>query len=222
MEQITIIVAGGSGTRMNTVIPKQFLLLNDEPVLMRTIRTFNGFSPGMEIVVVLPADQVKYWETICRKQRFSIPHTIVEGGKTRHHSVKNAIKRIKPGMLVAIHDGIRPLVSQALIRTCFDTAYVLGNAVPVTGLSDSIRQIEGDRNFRADRSLFRMVQTPQVFTSDILIEAFRQDYDPVFTDEATLVERAGHKIHMVKGQPENIKITTTLDMCIASAIIDAC
>ncbi|TVR71689.1 MAG: 2-C-methyl-D-erythritol 4-phosphate cytidylyltransferase [Marinilabiliales bacterium] len=222
MEQMTIIVAGGSGTRMNTEIPKQFLLLNDEPVLMRTIRAFNSFSPGMEIVVVLPADQVKYWETLCRKQGFSIPHTIVEGGETRHHSVKNAINRIKPGMLVAIHDGVRPLVSQALIRTCFDTASVLGNAVPATGLSDSIRRIEGDSNFRVDRSLFRMVQTPQVFSSDLLIEAFRQDYDPVFTDEATLVERAGHKIHLVKGQPDNIKITTTLDMCIASAIIEAC
>ncbi len=222
MDQITIIVAGGSGTRMNTNIPKQFLILRDDPVLMKTIREFNGYNPDMEILVVLPPEQVKYWHTLCRKHKFTIPHTIIEGGRTRHHSVKNAMEKVKPGMLVAVHDGVRPLVSRALIQTCFDTAAALGNAVPVTEPSESIRLVEGDSNFRADRSVFRMVQTPQVFQSDILIGAFRQNYDPLFTDEATLAEKAGHKIHLVKGQPENIKITTLLDMCIAAAILDAC
>ena len=222
MNQISIIVAGGSGTRMNTDIPKQFLLLRNDPVLMRTIREFHGYNPDMEIIVVLPPDQVKYWKTLCRKHKFTIPHTIIEGGRTRHHSVKKAMERVSPGMLVAVHDGVRPLVSRALIQTCFDTALVLGNAVPVTELSDSIRRVEGEKNFRADRSIFRMVQTPQVFQSDILIHAFRQKYDPVFTDEATLAENAGHRIQLVTGQPENIKITTSLDMCIAGAIIDAC
>ncbi len=207
---------------MNAEIPKQFLLLNGEPVLIRTIRTFHQYDPWMDIIITLPADQVKYWHTLCENHNFNIPHTVVEGGETRHHSVKNTLSKIPTGSLVAIHDGVRPLLSNALIRTCFDTAAIMGNAVPVTELSDSIREIQGENNKSADRQRFRLVQTPQVFHSDLLIDAFRQDYDPKFTDEAALIETAGHKIHMVKGQPENIKITTSLDLYIASAILDNC
>ena len=222
MKHIVIIVAGGSGKRMQTNIPKQFLLLNEDPVLIRTIRAFHQYNPEMEIIVVLPQDQVKYWRTLCTKHRFNIPHEIVEGGKTRHHSVKNAMAGVEHGALVAVHDGVRPLISEALIRTCFDTAAILGNAVPVVELSESIRELEGEKNTRADRSRFRLVQTPQVFHSDQLIEAFGQPYKQVFTDEATLVESAGHRIHLVKGQPDNIKITTALDLCIASTVLEKC
>ena len=222
MKHIVIIVAGGSGIRMQTNIPKQFLLLNEDPVLIRTIRAFHQYNPEMEIIVVLPQDQVKYWRTLCTKHRFNIPHEIVEGGKTRHHSVKNAMAGVEHGALVAVHDGVRPLITEALIRTCFDTAAILGNAVPVVELSESIRELEGEKNKRADRSRFRLVQTPQVFHSDQLIEAFGQPYKPVFTDEATLVESAGHRINLVKGQPDNIKITTALDLCIASTVLENC
>ena len=187
---------------------------------MRTIRAFNLYNDEMKFIIVLPDDQVKYWQTLCGQYRFTIPHQIVGGGKTRHHSVKNAIKEIPPGCLVAVHDGVRPLVSSALIQTCFDTAAILGSAVPVVEIPESIRQVEGDKNTRADRSGFRLVQTPQVFRSDILIGAFRQPYQQAFTDEANLVEAAGEDIHLVKGQQENIKITTTLDMHIASAILE--
>ncbi len=207
---------------MQSDIPKQFLLLNEDPVLIRTIRAFHQYNPEMEIIVVLPQDQIKYWKTLCKKYRFNIPHEIAEGGKTRHHSVKNAMSGIEPGVIVAVHDGVRPLISLALIRTCFDTAAILGNAVPVIELSESIRELEGEKNTRADRSRFRLVQTPQVFHSDQLIEAFGLTYKPIFTDEATLVESAGHKIHLVKGQPDNIKITTALDLCIASTILENC
>jgi 2-C-methyl-D-erythritol 4-phosphate cytidylyltransferase len=220
VEQVTIIVAGGSGKRMNSDIPKQFLLLRDDPVLMRTVRVFHQYDPGMEIIIVLPSDQIKYWQTICRKYRFEIPHLIVHGGKTRHHSVKNAMEKIKPGSLVAVHDGVRPLVSEALIRTCFDTAAILGNAVPVIRLTESIRMLESEKNYQADRSGFRLVQTPQVFHSDVLIGAFGQSYKPQFTDEASLVEAAGHSIHLVEGQPENFKITTNLDLCLASSVLE--
>jgi 2-C-methyl-D-erythritol 4-phosphate cytidylyltransferase len=222
VEQIAIIVAGGSGKRMNTEIPKQFLLLNGDPVLMRTIMMFHQYNPVMKFIIVLPPDQIKYWQTLCIKQRFNIHHHIVGGGKTRHHSVRNAIQEIMPGCLVAIHDGVRPLISKALIQTCFDTAGILGNAVPVVELSESIREVRNKTNTGADRAGFRLVQTPQVFQSDLLIDAFRQPYTDVFTDEASLVEAAGHRIHLVKGQPENLKITTTLDMCIASAILENC
>ncbi len=145
MKQIAIIVAGGSGKRMNTDIPKQFLLLNGEPLLMRTIRAFYQYDPVMEIIIALPPDHIKYWKTLCKKHIFTIPHLIVKGGKNRHYSVKNAMEKIQPGSLVAIHDGVRPLVSQALIRTCFDKAAVLGNAVPVTEFSESIRKIKGEK-----------------------------------------------------------------------------
>ncbi len=222
MKQVAIIVAGGSGKRMNSDIPKQFLLLNEHPVLIRTIRAFHQYNPEMEIIVVLPQDQFKYWQTLCKKHKFNIPHEIVEGGKTRHHSVKNAMAGVEHGALVAVHDGVRPLVSNALIRTCFDTAAIMGNAVPVVELSESIRELEGEKNTRADRSRFRLVQTPQVFQTDQLIEAFGQPYKPTFTDEATLVESAGHRIHLVKGQPDNIKITTAIDLCIASAVLQNC
>lgn len=220
MKQITIIVAGGSGKRMNSDIPKQFLLLNGTPVLMRTISSFHQYDPLMEFIITLPSDQIKYWQTLCKKYRFNISHTIVIGGKTRHHSVKNAMEKIQPGCLVAIHDGVRPIISKALIRTCFDTAGILGNAIPVVELSESIRKVDGEKNSAANRSHFRLVQTPQVFQSGQLTDAFMQPYKPEFTDEANLVESAGYMIHLVKGQKENIKITTTLDMYIASSILE--
>ena len=222
MKQFAVIVAGGLGKRMNTTIPKQFLLLQGEPVLMWTIKAFHQYNQEIGLIVTLPPDQVKYWQTLCEKHKFNIPHIIVEGGKTRHHSVKNAIDRIDNGSIVAVHDGVRPLVTNCLIRTCFDTASIMGNAVPAMELSDSIREVTEDDNVTADRSRFRLVQTPQVFQSDILIDAFKQKYDPEFTDEATLVERAGHKIHLVRGQPDNIKITTALDLQIAATIIENC
>lgn len=219
MEQISIIVAGGSGKRMNSDIPKQFLLLNGDPVLMRTIRAFHNYNPEMKLIIALPEEHIRYWEKLCKKYTFEIPHQLVTGGKTRHQTVKNAVAKIEPGSLVGIHDGVRPLVSIPLIRTCFDTAAVLGNAIPVIELSESIRQLKGDKNFTADRSSYRLVQTPQVFLSAQLIEAFSQDEKSGFTDEASLVESAGYSIHLVRGLTENIKITTALDMCIASSIL---
>ena len=220
MDQIAIIVAGGSGKRMTTRIPKQFLLLNGDPVLMRTVRAFHQYNPDMQFIIVLPPDQVEYWQTLCENHTFNIPHKIVEGGKTRHHSVKNALEKVRSGCMVAVHDGVRPLISNVLIKTCFETAKIYGNAVPAVELTESIRRVKGRKNTSADRCGFRLVQTPQVFKSDILIEAFRQPYNAEFTDEATLVESAGHLVHLVKGQPENIKITTITDMLFATAILE--
>jgi 2-C-methyl-D-erythritol 4-phosphate cytidylyltransferase len=220
MEQIAIIVAGGSGKRMNTEIPKQFLLLGGLPVLMRTINAFHGFNPVMKVIVALGADHVKYWQTLCRNHNYTVPHMISEGGRTRYHSVRNAMEHVPPGCLVAVHDGVRPLVGKALIQTCFDTAAALGSAIPVTELTETIRQISGKTNAAADRSRFRLVQTPQVFRSDLLIEAFRQPYKSIFTDEAILVEASGHPVNLVKGQQENIKITNMADLFIASAILE--
>jgi 2-C-methyl-D-erythritol 4-phosphate cytidylyltransferase len=222
LEQISVIVAGGSGKRMNSEIPKQFLLLNGDPVLMRTIKVFHEYNAEMKLIIALPGEHISYWKKLCKKYNFEIPHQLVKGGQTRHQTVKNAIVNIKPGSLVAIHDGVRPLVSIPLIRTCFDTAAVLGNAIPVTELSESIRQLKGENNISADRSLYRLVQTPQVFQSAQLIDAFSQNKKSGFTDEASLVESAGYRIHLVNGFSENIKLTTSLDMCFASAILENC
>jgi 2-C-methyl-D-erythritol 4-phosphate cytidylyltransferase len=221
MDKIAVIVAGGSGKRMGSEIPKQFLLLAGQPVLMRTIKTFHDYDPELTIITVLPADQVRYWEMLCHNHRFKIPHKIVSGGTTRHNSVKNAMAGIKPGAIVAVHDGVRPLVSMALIQTCFDTAAILGNAIPVIDIPESIRSVDGEKSKSADRSAFRLVQTPQVFRSELLIRAFRQPYDPSFTDEANLVEADGNHIYLVKGQPSNIKLTTMLDIHIATAILES-
>jgi 2-C-methyl-D-erythritol 4-phosphate cytidylyltransferase len=221
MDKIAVIVAGGSGKRMGSEIPKQFLLLGGQPVLMRTMRAFHDYDPEITIITVLPADQVRYWETLCRNYRFNIPHKIVPGGKSRHDSVKNAVAAISPGAIVAVHDGVRPLVSVALIQTCFDTAAILGNAIPVIDIPESIRRVDGEKSKSADRSAYRLVQTPQVFRSELLIRAFRQPYDPSFTDEANLVEADGNHIYLVKGQPSNIKLTTTLDIQIAEAILES-
>ncbi len=207
---------------MNSEIPKQFLLLNGDPVLMRTIRVFHNYNPEMKLIIALPEEHIRYWEKLCKKHTFEISHQLVHGGETRHDTVKNAMAKIKPGSLVAIHDGVRPLVTIPLIRACFDTAAVLGNAIPVVELSESIRQLEGEKNISADRSMFRLVQTPQVFQSEQLIDAFSQNEKTGFTDEASLVESAGHRIHLVRGLPENIKITTALDMCIASSFLENC
>jgi 2-C-methyl-D-erythritol 4-phosphate cytidylyltransferase len=220
VKQIAVIVAGGAGKRMNTDIPKQFLLLNGVPVLMRTISVFYKYNTDIELIVALPAEQVKYWQTLCKKHGFNTPHQVVPGGVTRHQTVKNALSKIITDSLVAIHDGVRPLVTNSLITTCFDTAAVLGNAVPVVELSESLRELSGDGNFAADRSKFRLVQTPQVFRSDQLFDALAKGIKKEFTDEASLIESAGYTIHLVRGQPENIKITTSLDMCVASALID--
>jgi 2-C-methyl-D-erythritol 4-phosphate cytidylyltransferase len=207
---------------MNSEIPKQFLLLNGDPVLMRTIRAFHNYNAEMKLIIALPPEHISYWKELCKKYNFEIPHQLVHGGETRHQTVKNAMVDINPGCLVAIHDGVRPLVSVPLIRTCFDTAAVLGNAIPVIELSESIRKVEGEKNFSADRSMFRLVQTPQVFQSDQLIEAFSKNETTEFTDEASLVESAGHRIHLVRGLSENIKITTALDMYFASSFLENC
>jgi 2-C-methyl-D-erythritol 4-phosphate cytidylyltransferase len=220
VKQIAVIVAGGAGKRMNTDIPKQFLLLDGYPVLMRTIRVFHKYNPDIELIVALPAEQKMYWQTLCKKHEFNISHQIVSGGTTRHQTVKNALSTIRADSLVAIHDGVRPLLTKSLITTCFDTASVLGNAVPVIELSESLRELAGDGNIAADRTRFRLVQTPQVFRSDQLFDALGKGLKKDFTDEASLVEAAGYTIHLVRGQTENIKITTSLDMCIASALIE--
>ena len=218
MKRYALIVAGGSGKRMGPGIPKQFLEISGKPVLMRTIERFRSFDQSIIIILVIPVDQYGYWEELCRKYSFRIPHTIVTGGPTRFDSVRNGLEKIGEKCLVAIHDGVRPNVSSETIKRCFDGAVKFGNAVPVIEPADSIRIITEQGNMPVNRHYLRIVQTPQVFDSELIKKAYLQEYNPEFTDDATLVEKTGETIHLVDGNIENLKITNRGDIEIAETL----
>ena len=214
-----IIVAGGQGLRMGLPVPKQFALVAGRPVLMHTIARFHEADPSLGIIVVLPADQHEYWNDLCREHDFRIEHTVVSGGETRFHSSQNGLRAIPDDVdgVVGIHDGVRPFVSVEVIRRCYAEARRSGAAIPVVPVVDTLRLV-GDGSHNVDRSQFRAVQTPQVFSIGLLREAFRQQWRPEFTDDASVVEGIGGKIGMVEGNRENIKLTTPLDMLVAEEL----
>lgn len=215
----TIVVAGGKGERMNAVIPKQFLEIQGKPILMHTLEVFRRYDALMELILVLPSVQIQLWKELCKKHAFNIPHQIVDGGQTRFQSVKNGLKVIRSNSLVAIHDGVRPFVSMDTIARCFDEAEKSGAAIPVIDLVESIRQITDNESFSVDRNAYKLVQTPQVFESELLKKAYEQEFTPLFTDDASVVEALGTKIQLVEGNRENIKITTEYDLKIAESLI---
>ena len=219
MKKFVIIVAGGSGVRMGTELPKQFLELCGKPVLMHTIQRFIDFDPECKLILVLPFAQQEFWKQICLNHSFCPSYQMASGGETRFHSVQNGLKLIQGEGIVFIHDGVRPLVSQETLGRCFETALKYGNALPVLPVSDSLRKLDGDQNTSVDRSKYIIVQTPQTFNTEQILKSFSQSYNPDFTDDATVVERAGFIIQLVKGNPENIKITTPTDLIIAEAFI---
>jgi 2-C-methyl-D-erythritol 4-phosphate cytidylyltransferase len=219
MKKFAIIVAGGSGSRMGTEIPKQFLEISGKPILMHTLQAFRNYDPEMDIVLVLPEVQQELWAELCIKHSFSMSYRITSGGETRFHSVRNGLKLIEGSGIVFIHDGVRPLVNFETLDKCFETAVKHGNAIPVLPVSESLRKMEGNQNISVDRSLFFSVQTPQTFQTEQIMEAFRQNYDPEFTDDASVAEKAGFKICMVEGNRENIKITTSTDLIVAEAFL---
>ena len=220
MKKYVIIVAGGAGERMQSEIPKQFLLLNGLPVLMRTLVAFYNFENQIQIVLVLPDKHVKYWKNLCKEFNFQINHLLVAGGKTRFHSVKKGLAVVtEQDSLVAIHDGVRPLISHSVIQTCFDTAAIMGNVVPAIEITESVRILIPEGNQALNRSDVKLIQTPQVFRAEMILKAYSQDYKESFTDDASVVENTGEKIHLVPGNRENIKITTSLDLTIASSLL---
>lgn len=213
-----IIVAGGKGLRMGGELPKQFIPVGGMPILMRTIQAFYEADRELRIILVLPVAQQEYWRGLCEEYRFDIPHLIADGGETRFHSVKNGLSLIPDDAegVVGVHDGVRPFVAAEVIRNCYQTALEQGTAVPVIPVVETTRQIlpEGDSQ-TVDRNLYRLVQTPQVFRISLLKEAFRQPYQPQFTDDASVVEELGHRIVLTEGNRENIKITTPSDLSYA-------
>ncbi len=221
MKTFCIIVAGGKGLRMGSDIPKQFLLLNGKPILIRTLEAFLSYDPFIEIILALPADHFPYWKELCGKYNFKYAMKLVEGGKTRYHSVKNALQTIKGDGIVAVHDGVRPLITSGFIDNCYKEAEKYKTAIPCIPVTESIREITEKSNHQVDRSKFVLIQTPQVFKVQLLKEAFLQPYRKEFTDEANLVEKVGIPVHLTTGIPENIKITNRIDLLFAEAFLAA-
>ena len=221
MRTIAIIVAGGSGTRFGAELPKQFLELGGKPVLMRTISAFGGgFS---DVIVTLPEGQMALWRELCERYGFAVPHRVVAGGETRWHSVKNALDSIgdiSDVDIIAVHDGVRPLVTAEVISRTVDAARRDGAAIPVVMLNDSVRQVEKGASHALDRSTLRAVQTPQVFDARVLMAAYGQPFESTFTDDASVVERAGHSVTLVEGDPQNLKITRPMDLALAEYLLN--
>ena len=221
MERHVLIVAGGSGRRMGSAIPKQFLLLRQRPLLMHTIEKFHSIDSSCNITLVLPEQHIIQWRELTARHLFSVPHKIITGGEERFHSVKNGLDSLPAAGLVAIHDGVRPLVSRQTIERCFAEADLSGAAIPVIEPPESVRMVTVRGSMPLNRSNIRLVQTPQVFSLAVIKKAYQCDYSPDFTDDATVVERAGFQVSLVEGNAENIKITTPAHLLYASAVMEA-
>lgn len=224
-QDYVIIVAGGKGVRMGGEVPKQFLPVGGRPVLMRTIEAFRAYDSGMQIILVLPSSQQDYWAELCRRYDFRESCQVADGGETRFHSVRNGLALMPDDAdgVVGVHDGVRPFVSRQTIRTCYEEAARCGAAIPVIPVVDTLRCRTATETMPAgrtvDRDAYCLVQTPQTFTVSVLKEAYRLPYLSSFTDDASVVEAAGHSVTLVEGNRENIKITTPFDLQIAAAVL---
>lgn len=221
MKYYAIIVAGGRGTRMQSAVAKQFLLLNEKPVLMHTIQAFflSEFQP--EIILVLPPTEINFWKVLCSKYQFDIPHQIIEGGAERFHSVRNGLMSIcnKEEGFIAIHDAVRPIIAADFIDKIFREAFQYGNAIPYIKPSDSVRKINENSTKIIDRNKLILIQTPQIFELKQLKTAYQQRYAKHFTDDASVVEKAGFQLSFVHGKRHNIKITYTEDLALAAFLM---
>lgn len=225
-KKYVIIMAAGSGTRMGAGRPKQFLELEGKAILQKTIEVFLNACPGISVITVLPQDFIGYWREYCLENNFVCPQILVPGGITRFHSVRNALDRVPEGALVAVHDGVRPLLSEGLVRDMFEKAEGVPALIPVTPCVDTMKVLENKDGelvtvpgVKADRSVLYGAQTPQIFHSEILKEAYAMPYDTSFTDDASVVEKYGKSLSYVVGERLNIKITTQDDLLLARAIL---
>src|SRR5690349_14544540 len=220
-KEYALIVAGGKGTRIKSKLPKQFLEINGLPILMHTINAFHRYSENVAIILVLPEDDFETWESLCKKYDFKKKLVVQKGGDTRFQSVKNGLEKIEGDGLVAIHDGVRPLVSEDIIGASFRLAAVHESAVAAVRLKESIRMTDQDNTKAMDRSRFRLIQTPQTFQVELIKKAYSLKEDDTLTDDASVAERAGHAISVFEGSYENIKITTPEDLVVAEALLQS-
>lgn len=230
-KRYVVIVAGGSGTRMGATKPKQFLELGGKAILRRTMEVFLEACPDINVITVLPEEHMDYWKNYCYRHNFICPQLLVKGGITRFHSVRNALEKVPDGALVAIHDGVRPLLSPELVCRLFDVAGTAPGAIPVLPCIDTMKVLhkkvweDGSETYSAipgcsaDRSVLYGAQTPQVFQSESIKEAYRQAYDTAFTDDASVFEKYGKSLSYIIGERLNIKITTQEDLTLAEAVL---
>jgi 2-C-methyl-D-erythritol 4-phosphate cytidylyltransferase len=217
-----IIVAGGKGLRMGADVPKQFLPLGGKPVLMRTMECFYRFDAQLQMVLVLPRDQQTYWRELCRTHNFNLPYLLADGGTTRFESVRNGLALIPNDAqgVVAVHDGVRPMVSAEVVERCFGVAQQAKAVIPVMPVVETLRQVMPDGTSQTvNRDAYRLVQTPQTFDLQLLKRAYQQPYRSDFTDDASVVEALGMPIAMVEGNKENIKITTPFDLEVCERLL---
>lgn len=221
ISKYAIIVAGGSGSRMQSIVPKQFLSINGLPVLMHTLLAFHNSGSKPQLILVLPANYHDYWVQLCTTHNFNISHQLVSGGETRFHSVKNGLGLIPDNedSLIAVHDAVRPLTSREIIDQSYQYAATNGNAVAAVKSRDSIRQLKDGSSIALTRDEIYLVQTPQTFKSAQLKKAYLQPYSPHFTDDASVVEATGIKINLIEGSYQNIKITFAEDVAIAELLL---
>lgn len=220
-KRIVIIVAGGSGVRMGGTFPKQFLELRKKPILFHTIEVFQTMPSIAEIILVLPKPQILLWKNLCKEYGGDINYKIVGGGETRFQSVYNGLNMVSDlDALVAIHDGVRPLVSKLVVENCFNAAEIYGAVVPAIRPLESVRYTEKGKTTQLERDNVLLIQTPQVFKSSILKNSYETIWQPSFTDDASVVEYAGHSIHIIDGNRENVKITTPQDLWFAETILN--
>jgi len=221
INKYAVIVAGGSGTRMGSPVPKQFLLLCGKPVLYYSIAVFLDAFTEINIVLVLPQGQEHYTASLLELFPESANITVVNGGETRYHSVQNGLKKVEGEAVVFIHDGVRPMVSKQLIYACYEQALEKGSAIPAISVTDSIRMVRPGGSDPVSREELRIIQTPQTFLSSIILPAFAQEYSTLFTDEATVAEAYGKEVYLVAGERSNLKVTTPEDMILAEALLNA-
>ena len=218
MKKHIVIVAGGKGLRMGGDIPKQFLPVCGKPVLMRTMEAFHTYDAAIHIILVLPVSQQAYWKELCQEYQFSLSHDIANGGDTRFHSVMNGLALVEGNGLVGVHDGVRPFVSQEVIARCYEEAEACKAVIPVIDVVETVRHLTEEGSETVPRDRYKLVQTPQVFEVELLRRAYQQTYTDLFTDDASVVEALGEKVYLVKGNRENIKLTTPFDLKLAEML----
>jgi len=217
MKKTAVIVAGGSGVRMGSAVPKQFLHLKGKPIIWHTVQQFFYAYLDIQIVLVLPASYLQEAATYFETNQLSNIQ-FVEGGSTRFDSVKNGLQKVTEPSVIFVHDGVRCLVSANLIKKCYEEAMVFGSAIPAVTATDSIRLVTGEAHQVIDRNRIKIIQTPQTFLSTLLIPAFDRPYQDSFTDEATVVEAAGHSVRLIEGEYSNLKITRPQDLIVAETL----
>lgn len=219
MSEISIIItAGGIGSRMGHTLPKQFISLGDKPIIVHTFERFLEVFPHAEYILTLPENWINHWLEIQHSYLPSLQVRVIKGGTERYHSIKNALE-ICSGQWVMIHDAVRPFPSDHTLSACLKTMKEKGNAVPVLPIKESLRHIEGSESHAVDRSAFFGVQTPQCFTKELILQAYEQPFSHLITDDASLVEAMGVKIHLVEGNEENLKVTTPFDLEVAELLL---